>query len=105
MWRMALSNVGRNKKRTMLVIISLSLSIVLMDTVVTLSDSIDMDKFVSKFSDTDFLIAHADYFNNEFLGVENQVSEQMISAVEALGGCMGDVKISFLQKTVQKRDF
>lgn len=86
MGRMALSNVGRNKKRTILVVISLSLSIVLFNTVITLSGSIDMDKFLSKFSDTDFLIAHADYFNNDFYGAENELSEQMISTVEALDG-------------------
>lgn len=84
--RMALSNVGRNKKRAVLVVISLSLSIVLLNTVVALSDSIDMDKFLSKFTDTDFLIAHADYFNDEFYGVENETSEQMIQAVQTLDG-------------------
>lgn len=86
MSRMAWSNVGRKKKRAVLVVISLSLSIVLLNTVVTLSGCIDMDKFLSKFTDTDFLIAHADYFNNDFYGIENQTSEQMISTVEALDG-------------------
>lgn len=84
--RMAWSNVWRNKKRAVLVVISLALSIVLLDVVVTLSGGIDMDKFLSKFTDTDFLIAHADYFNNDFSGVENEVSEQMIEAVQKLGG-------------------
>ena len=86
MGRMALSNVGRNKKRAVLVVLSLSLSIVLLNTVVTLSGSIDMDKFLSKFSDTDFLIAHADYFNNEFYGKENETSEQMIQAAQYVDG-------------------
>lgn len=86
MARMALANVGRNKKRAVLVVVSLSLSIVLLNAVVTLSGSIDMDKFIAKFSDTDFLIAHADYFNNEFYGKENEISEQMIAAVESLDG-------------------
>ena len=86
MWRMALSNVVRNKKRAALVVISLSLSIVLLNAVVTLSGSIDMNKFLSKFSDTDFLIAHADYFNNDFYGSTNELSEQMIAAAEALDG-------------------
>jgi len=86
MTRMALSNVGRNRKRTVLVIISLSLSIVLLNTVITLSNSIDMNKFVSVFNDTDFLIAHADYFNCNFRGKQNETSEEMISAVKALDG-------------------
>lgn len=84
--RMALANLGRNKRRTVLVVISLSLSLVLLNTVFTLSRSIDMDKFLSKFVDTDFLIAHADYFQNNFTGPENQISESFIQAVEAQTG-------------------
>jgi putative ABC transport system permease protein len=84
--RMALSNLGRNRKRTVLVIISLSLSLVLLNTVYTLSKSIDMDKYLSKFVDTDFLIAHADYFNNDFCGPDNQTTESYIQAVEAQAG-------------------
>lgn len=83
---MALSNLGRNKKRTILVIISLSLSLVLLNTVFTLSQSIDMDKYLSKFVDTDFLIAHADYFRNDFNGPENQTTESFIKAVETQSG-------------------
>lgn len=86
MSRMALANLGRNHKRTILVVISLSLSIVLLNTVFTLSQSIDMDKYLSKFVDTDFLIAHADYFNNDFSGPDNQTSESFIQAVEAQPG-------------------
>jgi len=83
---MALTNLGRNKRRTVLVVISLSLSLVLLNTVFTLSRSIDMDKFLSKFVDTDFLIAHADYFQNHFYGPENQTAESFIQAVEAQPG-------------------
>jgi len=84
--RMALSNLGRNKKRTVLVIISLSLSLVLLNTVFTLSQSIDMDKYLSKFVDTDYLIAHAEYFQSDFYGPENETTESFISAVESQPG-------------------
>lgn len=86
MYRMALSNLGRNRKRTVLVILSLSLSLVLLNTVFTLSQSIDMDKYLSKFVDTDFLIAHADYFNNDFSGPENETTESFIEAVQSQPG-------------------
>ena len=86
MHRMALSNLGRNKRRTVLVVISLSLSLVLLNTVFTLSQSIDLEKFLSKFVDTDFLIAHADYFQNNFYGPENQTTESFIQAVQAQPG-------------------
>ncbi|MBP8640769.1 MAG: ABC transporter permease [Oscillospiraceae bacterium] len=84
--QMAVANMNRNKKRTVLVVISLSLSLILMNVIVTLSQSIDMDKYLSKFSDTDFLIAHADYFNNDFYGPDNGTTEQFIQAVQGLEG-------------------
>ena len=84
--QMAGANMNRNKKRTVLVVISLSLSLILMNVIVTLSQSIDMDKYLSKFNDTDFLIAHADYFNNDFYGPDNGTTEQFIQAVQGLEG-------------------
>ncbi|MBT2288437.1 FtsX-like permease family protein [Paenibacillus albidus] len=85
--RMALSNLGRNKKRTVLVMLSLSLSLILLNTAFTLSRSIDMDKYLSKFNDTDFIIAHAEYFQRPyFSGPENEVSESYIQAVQAQPG-------------------
>ncbi|QDY84201.1 ABC transporter permease [Paenibacillus polymyxa] len=87
MIHMARSNLGRNKKRTVLVVISLSLSLVLLNTAFTLSQSIDMDKFVSKFNDTDFLIAHAEYFHRPyFSGPKNGTSESFIQAVQTQPG-------------------
>ena len=83
---MAAANLGRNKKRTVLVLLSMSLSLVLFNTVYTFSIGFDMDKFLSKFVDTDYLIAHAEYFNFQFAGPENSVSEQMIQAVQAQPG-------------------
>lgn len=82
----AVSNLGRNKKRTIITVISLSLCIVLLNTVFILANSIDMDKFLNRFFDTDFLVAHADYFNFEFSGKENEVSEKLIDSIEKLNG-------------------
>ncbi len=84
--RMALANLGRNKKRTVLVILSLSLSIVLTNTVFTLSQSVDLDKALGKFSDSDFLLGHADLFNNQYNGEESALSESFIAAVNAQEG-------------------
>ncbi len=83
---MAGANMGRNRKRTVLVVLSMSLSLVLFNTLYTFSLGFDMDKFLSTFVDTDFLIAHADYFNYDFTGTENSVSEQMMEAVRQQPG-------------------
>ncbi|MDY8023615.1 ABC transporter permease [Paenibacillus polymyxa] len=83
---MARVNLGRNKKRTTLVLLSLSLGLVLLNTTFTLSQSLDMNKFVSKSLDTDFLIAHADYFQEHFTGPDNATTESYIQDVQAQPG-------------------
>lgn len=79
--RMALSNLGRNKKRTVLVILSLSLSIILANTVFTLSQSVDVNKALKKFNASDFLIGRTDLFNNKYSGADSALSESFIEAV------------------------
>lgn len=86
MYRMAWANLGRNKMRTVIVVISLSLSLVLLNTVMTLCNSFDQQKFISKFNDTDFLIAHANYFQYKFTGIGSETSESFIQAVQAQPG-------------------
>jgi putative ABC transport system permease protein len=83
---MARANLSRNKKRTCLVVISLSLSLVLLNTAFTLSQSMDMNKYLSNFSDTDFLIAHAEYFQEDFTGPDNATTESYIQAVQSQPG-------------------
>ncbi|WP_090738170.1 FtsX-like permease family protein [Paenibacillus sp. Mc5Re-14] len=83
---MARANLGRNKKRTTLVLLSLSLGLVLLNTTFTLSQSLDMNKYVSKSHDTDFLIAHANYFQEHFTGPDNATTESYIQAVQAQPG-------------------
>lgn len=84
--RMALSNLGRNKKRTVLVILSLSLSIILANTVFTLSQSVDVNKALQKFNASDFLIGHADLFNNKYSGADSALSESFIDAASKQPG-------------------
>lgn len=85
--KMALSNLTRNKTRTVLVILSMSMSLILLNTVFTMSRGFDMDKYLSKFVDTDFLIGHVNYFNMElFKSPEDELSESFISAVESQPG-------------------
>lgn len=86
LWKMALSNLDRNRKRTIVTIISLTLSLVLLNSVFTISKGFDMDKYLSRFVDTDFLIGHANYFNIDFHTPEDSLSESFISAIETIDG-------------------
>lgn len=83
---MAAANLGRNKKRTMLVVISMALSLVLFNTIYTLSIGFDMDKFLSAFVETDFLVSHASLVNYGYRGEDDTVTESMISAIEMQNG-------------------
>ena len=78
---MALANLGRNRKRTVLVIVSMTLSLVLFNTVFTLSGGFDIDKYIEKFLNTDFVISTADYFQYQFEKSEGDLSESFIEAV------------------------
>ncbi len=83
---MAAANLSRSGRRTVLVMLSISLSLVLFNTVYTVSIGFDMDKFLATFVDTDYLIAHADYFRYRYRGNESAVTESMIEAVESQPG-------------------
>ena len=81
LFSMAAANFWRDKKRTLLVLLSMSLSIVLLHGVYTFSIGFDMDKFLSRFVKTDFLAAHAAYFNYQYSGRDTAVPESMIEAM------------------------
>lgn len=83
---MAAANLGRDKKRTFLAVLSMALSLVLFNTVYTFSIGFDMDKFLSKFIRTDFLVAHATYFIHEYSGIDTSLSEEMIEKIEEQPG-------------------
>lgn len=83
---MAAANLGRDKKRTVLAVLSMALSLVLFHGVYTFSIGFDMDKFLSKFIRSDFLVAHAVYFNYGYSGIDTSLSEEMIEAIEEQPG-------------------
>ncbi|MTI48940.1 MAG: ABC transporter permease [Firmicutes bacterium] len=96
LWKMAFSNLSRNKKRTIISVISMTLSLVLLNSVFTISNGFDMNKYVSKAVDTDFLIGHANYFNtNHFRFPEDELSESFISSVQKQEGFQAGGRIYY----------
>lgn len=74
--QMALSNISRNRKKTVFVILSLALATFLFQTVVTLSNSFNMDKFLSSLVATDYLVTNAGYFNHNGQSMEEIAVEK-----------------------------
>lgn len=59
---MAKANLGRSRGKTWITVISLSLAVVLLNLTVTFTKGFDMDKYLSHFVATDFILADAAYF-------------------------------------------
>lgn len=62
----ALSNLGRSKGKTTIIIASLSLAIILLNSVFTITHSFDMDKYLQSFMKPDFIIGNAKYFGMDY---------------------------------------
>jgi len=85
-YKLAWSNVLRNKKQFFIVLISLSLCLVMLNSFVTIINGFDMNKYLSKFVDTDFYAAQAEYFKYDYRGEETSVDESFIKTVSTLEG-------------------
>lgn len=105
--RMAGANLGRNKKRTVLVILSLSLSIVLTNTVFNFSQSVDPENALKNASASNFQIGQANLFFQYQVKAESAISESFISAVEKqdgfkTGGRQYGCKATYTSKTTRQ---
>lgn len=59
---MAKANLGRNKKKTFLVVISMTLAVILLEFTYTFTVGFDMDKYLNKWVVSDFILSEAPYF-------------------------------------------
>lgn len=79
---MAVANLGRSRKKTVLVIISLSLAALLMQMTYTLAVGFDMDKYLKNQVVSDFVLSDAGYFQSRS---DASFDEAAIEAVQQTG--------------------
>ncbi len=92
--KMAFSNIFRNKKKAFVVIISLSLSMILLNSVYTIVSGFDMDKYLSGQFGSDFSIGDASYYRWIFEESNpNAVTEDLCKEIEELRGVEGVYKL------------
>jgi putative ABC transport system permease protein len=85
--KLALENVGREKKRTTAVILSLALSVLLVNGIYAAVKGLDADQYVSQSIIGDFNIADMALYNtNVFLDETKVVTQDDISYLEQLDG-------------------
>lgn len=84
--KMAWANLGRNRSKTAITVVSLSLAVVLLNMTVTFTNGFDMDKYLSNVV-SDFIVSDAGYFQvNSFWSGEDALPEDVINTIESQPG-------------------
>lgn len=81
-YQMAFSNLGRSRKKTVLVVVSLALSVTLFEEVSLFVGGFDEERYLSEKSCADFIVSSTDYFRFE-RQAEEYISEEVIGRLSA----------------------
>lgn len=85
-FHMAVSNMGRNKSRTFVTILSLTLAVVLFHTTIIMTNGFDMEKYLSSFTSSDFIFSRAEYFQSgSIFSEEKALPQEAIEEINAQG--------------------
>ena len=92
---MARANLGRSRGKTLITVLSLTLAVVLLTLTVTFTCGFDLDKYVSNFTASDFILADAGQFQTggDAFNDEMGVPEEVIAAVDSQGGITGSGRV------------
>lgn len=88
LFSMAWANLGRSRGKTALTVLSLSLASLLLTLTVTFTGGFDMDKYISNFTASDFILADAGQFqtSGELFHSEMGIPQDVIETVSSQGG-------------------
>ncbi len=101
---MAWGNLGRNRGKTLVTVLSLSLAAVLLTITITFAGSFDMDKYLSRYVASDFLLADAGQLQTgvALFGADLALPESAVDAVQAQGSVMDGGRIYGKASDVQE---
>ncbi|WP_392486078.1 ABC transporter permease [Haloimpatiens sp. FM7315] len=96
-YNMARYNMFRSRKKTILTVISISLSLIILNSVVTFVKGFSMDKYIEREVACDFIAAHGNYFNvsKGFNSEDDVISEEMIDNINKCDGIKGAGRIYY----------
>lgn len=88
---MTWANLGRSRGKTVVTVLSLSLAVVLLTVTVNFAGGFDMDKYVSNFTASDFIVANAGKLQTSSLGFTEDmgVPRSAMDDIDAQGGVTG----------------
>ncbi len=79
---MAFANLWRNKKKTLLVFASLSVSILLFSIMLQFTSGFSMEKYLEKSTCSDFIVGKSDYFRFAAFDEESGITEEMVKEIQ-----------------------
>lgn len=88
LFRMAFSNLGRNRKRTAIVVCSISLGLILLNCIYAVNKSFDVNKYLSMYAVSDFSVSDIS-LNSNIQSYNNQnttINESVLKEIENLKG-------------------
>lgn len=86
---MAKANLGRNRGKTIVTLVSLALAVVLFNTVTLFATGFDMDKYLSDRAVCDFIVGEAGYFQSGLdvgFTSEKRIEQNVVDDINAQGG-------------------
>ncbi len=84
---MAWANMGRSKSKTLLVVLSLSLAVVLLTSLFSFVRGFDMEKYVSKQTAGDFLLSKTEYMRSHYRKGGEALPEEILEMVRKNTSC------------------
>lgn len=101
-WRMAVSNMMRNQKKLSLVVLSLSLSLIILNATYSLVNSFDKEAYLANMISNDYVIGDVSYFNLYGSSLEKgTVEEELITMLETAAGVESCNHIYFDERPVE----
>lgn len=88
LFRMAFSNLGRNRKRTAIVVCSISLGLILLNCIYAVNKSFDVNKYLSMYAVSDFSVSDISLNSNirSYNNQNNTINESVLKKIENLKG-------------------
>lgn len=85
-FEMASANLKRNKGKTALVVLSISLSIILFNSVLNVTDCLEKQTFIDKYTVSDFVVKDKDYGRIGAEDIEKVMKSKLVESLEDLEG-------------------
>lgn len=102
LWKMACANVGRNKKRVVFVVLSLSLSLIILNAAFAMADSFDVEEYLSDFIRHDFVMGDVSWFNvYANYASQDTVSEAFLRELWEMPGIEAHGNVYFGERSIQ----